>query len=57
VDQRRGDAGRLEKQHGTDPIFYSALVHACAEFTAVPDQLEITLRAMAWAARWPAVVC
>lgn len=40
-----------KKIHGAGRIFYSALGHQCAEFTAVPAQLEFTLRGMAWAAR------
>ncbi len=40
-----------KKMHGKGRVFYSALGHECAEFTAVPQQLEITLRGMAWAAR------
>ena len=40
-----------KKVHGNGRVFYSALGHKRAEFTAVPEQLEITLRGMAWAAR------
>lgn len=40
-----------KKYHGLGRVFYSALGHRCAEFTAVPNQLELTLRGMAWAAR------
>ena len=32
-------------------IFYSALGHELAEFKAVPQQLQLTLRGMEWAAR------
>jgi len=40
-----------KKVHGEGRVFYSALGHQRAEFTAVPEQLEITLRGMEWAAR------
>lgn len=40
-----------KKQHGAGRVFYSALGHQCAEFTAVPAQLTLTLRGMLWAAR------
>jgi type 1 glutamine amidotransferase len=40
-----------KKVHGEGRVFYSALGHERAEFTAVPEQLEITLRGMEWAAR------
>ena len=40
-----------KKLHGEGRVFYSALGHERAEFTAVPEQLEITLRGMEWAAR------
>lgn len=40
-----------KKVHGAGRIFYSALGHHCADFLAVPQQLEITLRGLAWAAR------
>ena len=40
-----------KKVHGEGRVFYSALGHERAEFAAVPEQLEITLRGMEWAAR------
>jgi len=40
-----------KKMHGAGRIFYSALGHQCADFTAVPEQLDLTLRGMVWAAR------
>ena len=40
-----------KKPHGAGRVFYSALGHHCADFSAVPEQLEITLRGMVWAAR------
>lgn len=40
-----------KKVHGEGRVFYSALGHQCAEFKAVPEQLELTLRGMEWAAR------
>jgi type 1 glutamine amidotransferase len=40
-----------KKHHGTGRVFYSALGHALKEFTEVPEQLELTLRGMVWAAR------
>lgn len=40
-----------KKVHGAGRVFYSALGHQRAEFDAVPEQLEITLRGMVWAAR------
>lgn len=40
-----------KKQHGAGRVFYSALGHQRAEFAAVPEQLEFTLRGMVWAAR------
>ncbi len=40
-----------KKVHGKGRIFYSALGHHCADFLAVPQQLELTLRGMVWAAR------
>ncbi|HNC22967.1 MAG TPA: ThuA domain-containing protein [Opitutaceae bacterium] len=40
-----------KKVHGKGRVFYSAMGHACAEFTTHPSQLEITLRGMSWAAR------
>jgi type 1 glutamine amidotransferase len=40
-----------KKLHGKGRVFFSAMGHQCAEFTTVPQQLEITLRGMLWAAR------
>jgi type 1 glutamine amidotransferase len=40
-----------KKQHGAGRVFYSALGHKAQEFRDVPQQLELTLRGMAWAAR------
>jgi type 1 glutamine amidotransferase len=40
-----------KKVHGVGRVFYSALGHRRAEFSEVPEQLEITLRGMVWAAR------
>lgn len=40
-----------KKVHGAGRVFYSAMGHVCQEFRDVPEQLEITLRGMAWAAR------
>lgn len=40
-----------KKLHGKGRVFYSALGHNRAEFAAVPQQLELTLRGMEWAAR------
>ena len=40
-----------KKVHGKGRIFYSALGHELAEFKAVPQQLELALRGMQWAAR------
>jgi type 1 glutamine amidotransferase len=40
-----------KKLHGLGRVFYSALGHQAHEFTDVPEQLEITLRGMLWAAR------
>ena len=40
-----------KKRHGEGRVFYSALGHQAHEFTDVPEQLEITLRGMCWAAR------
>jgi type 1 glutamine amidotransferase len=40
-----------KKLHGKGRVFFSAMGHVCAEFTSVPEQLEITLRGMVWAAR------
>lgn len=40
-----------KKRHGEGRVFYSALGHSRAEFERVPQQLELTLRGMVWAAR------
>jgi len=40
-----------KKVHGAGRVFYSASGHQCQEFTDFPEQLEITLRGMSWAAR------
>ena len=40
-----------KKVHGAGRVFYSACGHQCQEFTDFPEQLELTLRGMAWAAR------
>lgn len=40
-----------KKLHGKGRVFFSAMGHQCSEFTAVPQQLEITLRGMVWAAK------
>jgi type 1 glutamine amidotransferase len=40
-----------KKLHGRGRVFFSAMGHVCSEFAAVPEQLEITLRGMSWAAR------
>jgi uncharacterized protein len=40
-----------KKPHGAGRVFYSTLGHQRAEFEAVPEQLELTLRGMSWAAR------
>lgn len=40
-----------KKVHGTGRVFYSASGHQCREFLDYPEQLEITLRGMVWAAR------
>lgn len=40
-----------KKRHGAGRVFYSALGHQAQEFRSVPQQLELTLRGMAWAAR------
>jgi len=39
------------KHHGAGRVFYSALGHQVAEFTAVPEQLQLTIRGLCWAAR------
>jgi uncharacterized protein len=40
-----------KKVHGAGRVFYSACGHQASEFTDFPEQLEITLRGMSWAAR------
>lgn len=40
-----------KKPHGRGRVFYSAMGHSRQEFIDYPQQLEITLRGMAWAAR------
>ena len=40
-----------KKVHGQGRVFFSAMGHQCSEFTTYPQQLEITLRGMVWAAR------
>jgi hypothetical protein len=40
-----------KKRHGLGRVFYSALGHEVHEFLDVPEQLELTLRGLAWAAR------
>ncbi|HRI81511.1 MAG TPA: ThuA domain-containing protein [Opitutaceae bacterium] len=40
-----------KKVHGAGRVFYSASGHQCQEFTDFPEQLELTLRGMSWAAR------
>ena len=40
-----------KKVHGKGRVFFAAMGHQCAEFTTYPQQLEITLRGMVWAAR------
>lgn len=40
-----------KKVHGAGRVFYSACGHVCQEFADYPEQLEITLRGMSWAAR------
>ena len=40
-----------KKMHGQGRVFYAAMGHQCGEFTTYPEQLEITLRGMCWAAR------
>jgi len=40
-----------KKMHGAGRVFYSASGHQCQEFMDYPEQLEITLRGMSWAAR------
>lgn len=40
-----------KKVHGAGKVFYAAMGHARSEFDDFPEQLEITLRGMSWAAR------
>jgi uncharacterized protein len=40
-----------KKVHGAGRVFFSACGHVASEFTDFPEQLEITLRGMSWAAR------
>jgi len=40
-----------KKPHGAGRVFYSAMGHQLSEFHDFPEQLEITLRGMTWAAR------
>lgn len=40
-----------KKRHGAGRVFYSALGHHPSEFAAVPEQMELTLRGLVWAAR------
>jgi uncharacterized protein len=40
-----------KKMHGTGRVFFSSLGHTAKEFLEVPEQLELTLRGMTWAAR------
>jgi type 1 glutamine amidotransferase len=40
-----------KKVHGAGRVFYSASGHQHREFIDFPEQLEITLRGMSWAAR------
>jgi hypothetical protein len=40
-----------KKIHGRGRVFYAAMGHHCREFMDYPEQLEITLRGMLWAAR------
>lgn len=40
-----------KKVHGAGRVFYSASGHQCREFDDYPEQLELTLRGMGWAAR------
>ncbi|MCC6414913.1 MAG: ThuA domain-containing protein [Opitutaceae bacterium] len=40
-----------KKVHGEGRVFYSAAGHQRSEFDDYPEQLEITLRGMSWAAR------
>lgn len=40
-----------KKNHGVGRVFYSSLGHVAKDFALVPEQLELTLRGMVWAAR------
>lgn len=40
-----------KKVHGAGRVFFAAMGHARQEFIDFPEQLEITLRGMSWAAR------
>jgi type 1 glutamine amidotransferase len=40
-----------KKLHGAGRVFYSALGHQVHEFADVPEQLDLTLRGLLWAAR------
>ena len=40
-----------KKYHGLGRVFYSSLGHGAQEFRDVPEQLELTLRGLVWAAR------
>ena len=40
-----------KKLHGKGRVFFSALGHHAEDFQKVPQQLELTLRGMVWAAR------
>lgn len=40
-----------KKVHGKGRVFFAAMGHQASEFTTYPQQLEITLRGMVWAAR------
>ena len=40
-----------KKMHGAGRVFFSSLGHVAKEFLDVPEQLELTLRGMTWAAR------
>lgn len=40
-----------KKMHGAGRVFFSSLGHAAKDFLDVPEQLELTLRGMTWAAR------
>jgi len=40
-----------KKLYGKGRVFFSASGHVASEFTAYPEQLELTLRGMVWAAR------